>query len=117
MANLAKLSMQILPVAGLGILLSWATIYLGARWKKINCPGKAFVAAIACTLTQWLLIGACLSIKLPLLPAALGAAAGLLLGLPVIRRIYDVDMKRAIAIWVFNLLGQLLAIIIRVLIL
>jgi hypothetical protein len=75
--------------------------------------GKALLAAFGCSFITWL-CAAVFSV-LPVIGTFLGMVVGILLSMVVIKSVFATSFGRAFLVWIFNALGQAVAVVVAVL--
>ena len=109
---LAALGTGILVVVALSIVLGGFFMWAGAKMAGIpNATfGKSIWAAIAVSFVTWI-IAIVFSI-VPVIGTLIGFIIGVLVALIVIKSIYDTSAGKAFLAWLFNIISQILALVI-----
>lgn len=98
------------------IFLATFFMWLGAKIAGVKNVsfGKSFLAAVGTTFVTWLI--SLLSSAVPSLGGIIGFSVGLLFSIFVIKGIYDTSFGRALLVWIFQIVAEILAIFIGFLI-
>ncbi len=109
---LAALGTGILVVVALSIVLGGFFMWAGAKMAGISNAtfGKSVWAAIAVSFVTWI-IAIVFSI-VPVIGTLIGFIIGVLVALIVIKSIYGTSAGKAFLAWLFNIIAQILAIVI-----
>jgi len=102
----------LLGVVVLAALLAGLFMWIGAKLARVPGAtfGKAILAGIASAFASWLMT-AVFSV-VPVIGTLVGFLAGLLLSAFVIQAVFDTSLEKALLVWVFHLLAEILVIVI-----
>lgn len=98
----------------LGVVIGGFFMWVGAKMAGVaNATfGRSILAALAASFITWLVSGVC-SI-LPVVGTVVGFILGLLLGIIVIQGVYGTSFAKALLVWIFNVMAQILALLIAI---
>ncbi|MDP6438878.1 MAG: hypothetical protein QGH74_04510 [Candidatus Brocadiia bacterium] len=96
----------------LSALIGGMFMWVGAKMAGVRNAtfGKSVVAAVAVAVITWLIAGVC-SI-LPVIGTIFGFVLGLIFAVFVIQGVYGTSFARALVVWIFNVIAQVLALVI-----
>jgi hypothetical protein len=94
-----------------GVLVAGLFMWLGARIAGVKQAnfGRAVVAAVA----SWVVTGLCYGLApvLPLVGVGLATVGAVLLSVVVIRAAFDTTLGKALLVWIFSLIVQVVAVL------
>jgi hypothetical protein len=107
----------ILTAAIIGMILGGVFMLIGARISDVKdvTLGKAILTSIACGIIAFI-ISLVFSI-IPVIGTIIGFCIGLFIQIFIIKSMFNTDVSKAFLTWIFNLVAQVMAVIIAVMIL
>ena len=93
----------------IAVLVASFFMWLGAKIAGVerSSYGRSMVAAVAAAFVTWLVsyVGA----QIPSLPRVIGFIVGLVLTIVVIQAAYSTRFGKALLVWIFNIIAQIIA--------
>jgi hypothetical protein len=93
----------------IAVLVASFFMWLGAKIARVerSSYGRSMVAAVAAAFVTWLVsyVGA----QIPSMPRVIGFVVGLVLTIVVIQAAYSTRFGKALLVWIFNLIAQVIA--------
>ena len=95
--------------AVIAVLVASFFMWLGAKIAGVerSTYGRSMVAAIAAAFVTWLV--SWVGTQIPSMPRVIGFVVGLILTLIVIQAAYSTRFGKALLVWIFNIIAQVIA--------
>ena len=93
----------------IAVLVASFFMWLGAKIAGVerSTYGRSMVAAIAAAFVTWLV--SWVGTQIPSMPRVIGFVVGLVLTLIVIQAAYSTRFGKALLVWIFNVIAQVIA--------